>query len=374
MAEQVKQFNVAQDFPDGKVNSENLSAEVAAVITRTLKNLSFAGGTPLEGGIHEGGTLSMTFADTLTSADETALHGDTSNPCGGLIADHDNSATPEPEQPVKFNAPPFVAPVLRPSGTPLWAFSHDYTKRTTWFSEAEYVEESQIGTGDGATKNFLLGDSNIIDVTHGHISEEDTLDPEIYGHEGISSFAPIIKVNDVVKTEAPYDGTGGDYTLDYASGTVSFAVAPPSGHTIKASYFKEDGGQMILPVPYGYKYTLKRLEMQFSKDLTLMTTTFAEVWAGPPGGKFYVPGSRGTFKNLKDFLNWSEGSFPVIPQFGGSGDRGLQDDVIILSIPYEDPLELKGSDGAEWRCRLEGDIPHQGSYATTTIYGVTEEE
>lgn len=91
MAEQAYSFNVATEFPGGKVNTARLSTEVqASSIITALARVDGAGGT-VSGDVRTGGTVDIVFKAPLSAGDETTLHGDVTGPAGGLIAAHNNS-------------------------------------------------------------------------------------------------------------------------------------------------------------------------------------------------------------------------------------------------------------------------------------------
>ena len=103
---QTKTFDVTADFPGGKVNLPNLRKEIEAhpAITTALDGgrIDTSGGTPDGFGVFTGGTVNIFFKDTLSAAEETALHGDTSGPAGGLIAAHNNGPSKAPPQKVEI--------------------------------------------------------------------------------------------------------------------------------------------------------------------------------------------------------------------------------------------------------------------------------
>lgn len=262
-------------------------------------------------------------------------------------------------------------------GDRLWCFSTNFCDRTTWFPGSIYVEEKSIGTGNGSTVEFSMGDTYIIDVTHGKISQEDDLLPAMFGKDG-DTFSPVVKLDSTAKTERGYDkNSGGDYEIDYVTGTVTFFSAPANGVDVRASYFKAYSSIQIIAPPAGKQFEFEDIELQFTDDLVITTNIVAEIWAYNPydlPNKMYIPGTRGTYKNLHDFINWSKGSFPVIPQFGGSGPRALKGDIYHMRVVYRSPIILKSSLGVEWRIYLADDIPLQGSFGTVTLYGIMNNE
>ena len=130
--------------------------------------------------------------------------------------------------------------------------------------------------------------------------------------------------------------------------------------------------------PAGYKTIIVRSEAQFSDDLVMNDTLIAAVFTydpgqGAPPAKFEYPNSRTTFKRFYDFINHTNGSFPIIPAMGGSA-RGMANDILQLRWEYTSALELPSSAGAELRIWLENDNPFTGEIGTITFYGVDEPE
>jgi len=94
-------YDIAQDFPGGKVNIDKLKAEILAATGITIAldvgtGITQAGGTASEdGSVITGGTLTIPFRDDL-GAQQDVLDGGAgephgTHPAGGLIAAHDNS-------------------------------------------------------------------------------------------------------------------------------------------------------------------------------------------------------------------------------------------------------------------------------------------
>jgi hypothetical protein len=79
------QYSIANDFPGGDVNTARLINELRKGIPSNLVEKV----DTVEDAIY------LVFPTDLTSGEKTTLDNDQTNPAGGLIADHDNSALPE---------------------------------------------------------------------------------------------------------------------------------------------------------------------------------------------------------------------------------------------------------------------------------------
>lgn len=80
---QVYTYSESIDFPDGACDPGNLSDEIkASQISTDLKSV-----------YKLSGQVRVVFAAELSSGDKTLLDGDSTSPAGGLIAEHDHTAS-----------------------------------------------------------------------------------------------------------------------------------------------------------------------------------------------------------------------------------------------------------------------------------------
>lgn len=142
MPETTYNFSIAGDMPGGAVNEAKLVAEIqAAAITRALDGVSV-----------NGDVLAITFKDALTVGDETILHGDTSNPAGGLLAAHDNSPSEPETQQVEITNPPLaredgvIYAVPKPSGFNMVMCDRDIRINTCIVDPAAALEDLKVDT------------------------------------------------------------------------------------------------------------------------------------------------------------------------------------------------------------------------------------
>lgn len=258
-----------------------------------------------------------------------------------------------------------------------WAFSSNFCDRTTWFGDAVRVVGETLGTGDNSTTVFATSHSNLIDVVSGKISDEDYLVPT--ESQGGSDYKVHVKLNGVEKTERAFGAnSGGDYTVNYSTGQITFFVAPANGVVITADYFYENGSTMYIRPHIGKKTVITLAEAQFSADIDMTCAMIASTYTynpllGSPPAKFEYPTSRSTFKRFRDFVNYTLGSFPAIPAIGGT-IRGNSQPVYQLRFDYTSPIILPYSVGAEVRVWLETNTPFNGEMAFITFYGYEESE
>lgn len=267
---------------------------------------------------------------------------------------------------------PTIGATIPTIGTRAWIFSHDFCDKTTWYGESVQVVDEAVGTGDGTTVNFNFANQYLIDLSHGKVTDEDYI---------VDTYAPVVKINGVTQTEVPYGETSGDFTIDYEAGTITFAVAPATSAAITATYNYSPPNAAstlyIRPSP-GNKLTITVAEVQFSKDFVMNDNIISSIWSynpelGAPPAKFEYPGTRAKYKRLYDFINYTLGSYPIIPAMGGP-DRGFSQDIIQLRYDYQSAFTLNSSYGAELRVWMEHNRVCDGQCATIAFYGYEEPE
>jgi hypothetical protein len=221
--------------------------------------------------------------------------------------------------------------------------------------------------------------SSIIDVYHGKLWEEEQLE---------ATHRVSVEVDEgggwAAKTEVdPHDGIG-DYTIDYAAGTITFSPAIGTGANVRASYYRANGSQFILAPDPGKTLLIKSAEVQFSADIEMTDTVIFETFGyvdvfapqlmpGIPSGT-KIPLKKTVYKTLQQFIDESNGAYPSIPAIGGSGWRGVQSPVTVFPWNYAAALPLSAAAGMEVRIYCEHDLPFVGSYATATFYCLSEDE
>src|SRR3972149_4586443 len=76
-------YNITSDIPSGKVNTAELSNEIAqSSIVIALDSINTVGNT-----------LYIVFKDVLSTGDKTTLDNDTTGPCGGKLGAHTGITT-----------------------------------------------------------------------------------------------------------------------------------------------------------------------------------------------------------------------------------------------------------------------------------------
>lgn len=258
--------------------------------------------------------------------------------------------------------------------------SHDWTDPTTWHSNAVRVVD-EVATNSGDNQEYHLANPWVIDNYHGKMSKEDYRTDD----EG-NSYRVVVKVNDVTKTEQdPHYGSGGDYTIDYLDGYVNFLSALAPSDEVKVTYHYATDSKFTIKPDDGTQLSIFYVEVQFSKDVELNDSTYfqpkgyVDVFAPQytpspyPSGTLIPLGSPTIYKTMRDYQNDANRSYPTCPAIGGTGWRGMDDDIVVFVWDYTSSTILRSDYGMQIEIFLEHNEPMSGSYATVTFYCLVED-
>jgi hypothetical protein len=296
-----------------------------------------------------GDVLDIYMKDVLSEGDETTLDGVVSAHTGVPLEGEPQIVDLSTKTP---GGKSLIA-VKKADGLGGSKISHDWTDPCTWYQESSRVTGETL-TGSGVTWN--TANPNVIDLTHGRVSDEDDF-----------SSGYLLKVYDdaVEQTE----GSGDDYTFDYATGTVTFASTPTGPVTADYSY-ATDSTYTVSP-DEGKILSINRAELQFSKNVSMGDSYVDfEIWVYNP---YDLPNKilykRKRYKNIKDIINGANLGQGVIPAISG-----LSQDILVFPFDYVTTQDLKYSQGTELRIKINDDAPFSGEWATVTIYFNSETE
>lgn len=259
--------------------------------------------------------------------------------------------------------------------------THDYTDPTTWYGSSIYVLD-EVATDSGDQLTYTLAHANVIDVYHGKLFQEDFLKDS-----SNRSYRVTVKVNDVVKTEQdPHLGTGGDFTVNYVAGSVTFFSALNPLDVVKVTYHYATDSVFIIKPDSGKMLKIGAAEFQFTDDIVLTDTIkiqpygFVEIFdpancttnggSIPPGTKIPL-GPAITYKTIVDYLSESSKAYPVYPALGGTGWRGINKSIFTFHWEYVSNVVINSITGMEVRVSLHHDTPLTGTFATGTFYCTT---
>ena len=359
------QYTISEDFPNGKINVDTLSAEIrlSTIITA------------LDSIIVNGDTCDIIFKSELSTEDKTTLDGDTTNPCGGLIAQHDNTPN-APNMKVDLNnvyvdeKDKAVIAIDKPAGSEAVFVTHNFCDKTTWYDESVRVTDEVAIDDNTDHKHWNLANAFVIDMTHGNVHDEDNIKLR-ETHE----YEVVVKVNDVEKTMRPPFATdwseGGDYYVDYQNGQVIFKDSQ-EGNTVKVSYSYATSARWRILAESGKKVIIEGAEVQFSKDLiyndTLIYEVKAKVNEEPPVYVDAVPPIY--YKKVSQVIAEAQGTFPVINPCGGEA-RGITQEYYnypFIYIRRKELTTITTDYPLEFWLELENNIVFGGEHCSITFY------
>jgi hypothetical protein len=248
--------------------------------------------------------------------------------------------------------------------------------RTTWYEGVTIVTEFAL-TDSG---NQILWNTNTthdgpwIDLTHGKLFAEDLITaatPTLLCKVEVSTDAGTTWVE---KTENTFDDTDGDYSVDYAAGTISFNSALGGSDQVRASFSKAPATMTHTIKPgTGKRIRIVHVETQISKDVGITANVNYEVWAYNPNdlpNKMCI--KKSIYKTLNDFLYESTGVYPIFPKMDISNPRGIPEDIIVVPFNYTATRDIVDSLGVEIRVVLSK--PFTGTVCNSTFYCLEEDE
>ena len=260
--------------------------------------------------------------------------------------------------------------------------THNLTDPTTWYSESERVNDQTLNdTGDGLT--WVSPDSNWIDMRHGKILDEDglaakqaVLEPSNPHQYGVKITADGVEMT----SHDPFTGIGGDYSIDFANGRVTFDTSQ-AGKVVKAEYSKSVGtGWILQPLP-GKALVIEDSEVQFSNDAEMNNTFIRTVYGSadyfltqaernalgiPTGANYSIPIKTTRYKTIDQIIDEAVSSFPPVPAVGGS--RGFSQPKQIFKFKYGTASTLWSSLGMYVRISMDDGPAFTGERVTATFY------
>jgi hypothetical protein len=251
--------------------------------------------------------------------------------------------------------------------------------KTTWFVNSARVSETLSGSAGDTVYSGSY--SSWINMTHGHIWDEDTWKTAV-SH----AYDVVVVVNDVTQSmRTPYATSGGDYSVDHASGSITFFASQSNPVTCSYSYATDSC--FILKPETGMTLDIEEAEVQFSEDVVMNDAVLMDVYGyvqvfapqlwdgngGPYPLNTLIPIESTPYKRFAQFIDEALGSYPVIPAIGGS-ERGNSKATYGFPFKYGAIRRLWHQYGMELRICLENDKVFGGERATATFYIVSRAE
>jgi len=357
-------YSISKDFSSGAVSSTNLTAEIRK------STISTAFGYIDTSGDH----INIWFRDELSAADKMTLDGGTT-PATGLLALHDSvevvipNAVTLSHQLTSDNR--IRVAIEKSNSTSLDIFTPNWCDKTTWYQgSTRIVDEVANDTGNHLT--YQLAHTFLIDTYHGKLTGEDD-----FKDANGNSYRIVVKVNDSIKIEQdPHYGTGGDYTINYTAGNITFLNALQANDVVKVTYHYAQSSAFYIRPAAGTSLSIDVSEVQFSKDVEITDTIifqtfgYVDVFAPQLVNNPYLPGTKiplktFKYKTMNDYQNAAFKAYPSYPALGG---RGQTQEVIVFDWDYQRSLTLIANYGMEVKIFLEHDAPFLGTYATASMY------
>lgn len=240
--------------------------------------------------------------------------------------------------------------------------THNFCDPTTWYTtSARVVGETLTDSGDGLT--FTSANAWWIDMTHGKCWDEDALCLDV-----AHGYSVDVTSDAVAQTErAPFAPSGGDYVVDYAAGTITFASSQ-AGKTVLATYSRKVDSTFTVVPDAGTTVNIESAIARFSTDFTVSDSVVFEIWAydpNDPPNKVVV--KKTTYKTLMNFVEEASPPYAPLGTFGG-GARGIGGDVVSLPFRYGTVRPLRASQGLEIRVYLQNHTSFPGTTVMATFY------
>lgn len=375
-------FSLSADFPNHLVNIDRLTREIStSSIVTALDHIDV--------GITDPNACDIWFKDALSSGDQTTLTA--------LVTAHTGDPLPDGTRDAAGNKVVSLA-TRQADGTSLVAVkarfgkeviyaSHSFCDKTTWYWDSDRVTDKVL-TQNGTT--WESGDVNWIDLEHGKIFDEEAVKvDQATFHPPPHGYAIIVKVDGVTQTPCPaWKNTGGDYTIDYANGTVTPVGADWTGHTVTASYSKAATSGWVMIPTTGRALIIEAAEIQFSDDIVFNANLVIEIYGAidyfapellqsnggpyPPGTQ--VPIETTVYKTIDQYIDEAIGAYPAIPAFSNAAGRGYTRPRYIFQFHYTSARPLFSSLGMYMRIHIDGDEPFGGERSTATFYCLSKDD
>lgn len=307
------------------------------------------------------------------------------------LADYDTNFAPKANGAVVRRATSgFPATETRPrTGSKVQILSQNFCDRHTWYStSARRTAVAMVDSGTGLTWTLAsppaLGG---VDVTHGRLPHERRVR---------ATYRPVVKVNGTAKVEKdPHDNVG-DYTVDYATMSVTFGSSQ-AGATVTLDYSEVIDSRWYLKPAAGKRLRLISAELQFSVDARMEDTfmfqprgdvakftALAAYWdanGGPyPAGTMLPLGDPVCYQTVFDLIAEANLAYHPIPALKHAVPtwRDTVSDVVIFPWEYGEQATIDVSDGVgsdvnDIEISLEHHTEMTGSHAVVTFYCLSED-
>lgn len=260
--------------------------------------------------------------------------------------------------------------------------THNWCDKTTWYQKStRVVAETLSAVIVGET--YSTAHEYLIDTLHGKLWDENSLKDSAG-----NSYRVAVFVDGVQKQEVDPHTNEGDFSVNYELGVITFSPTIATNAVVTATYHYAGGSTFTIKPAAGKKLMMRTVEVQFSSDVEMNDTVifepygyvdvFAPQYLQANGGPYppgtLVPLGATVYKTMLDFQAESNGAMPKIPAIGGTGWRGIQNEIIVFPWDYAAMITVSSAAGMEIRMRLEHDTPFGGEFGTATVYCLSDDE
>lgn len=305
-----------------------------------------------------------------------------------------------PKPPIKSDGTPvFSLDKAQQDGAPLVALqgrlgseviyaTHNLCDETTWYNGSIRVTSASLIQSGSIWYHSGVGlQSKWIDLKHGKVFDEEGLieDQQIFANANGGDphgYSIEVIVDGVVKQERqPFATSGGDYVVNYHSGTIEPVSEDWTGLDVTAS-FSHAGSSIWYLEPLPNKVlVMENAEVQFSDDIIFHTgfvmgvEGYASIFApqliqsngGPLPDNARITLEETHYKTIDQVIDEAIMAFPQIPPMGGTA-RGFTKARNIFQFHYGAVRKLYSSLGMRVSVTTEGHVSFGGERATATFY------
>jgi hypothetical protein len=353
MANQKYTYSIQDDFPNHLVATDRLLQEIAAsAIVTALDRIDTAGDD-----------CDVWFKAALSQGDETILDG--------LVAAHSGTPLPAVAQPVSLDQTVQIHGTVEQTpleGRRYDVYTTDFTKKETWYQDSARVTGETLTDSGNHTTYTSLVSRFWIDVMHGKIFRE---------RDYRETYAPVVKVDNVAKTEHPAGTTSGDYSVNYTTGAVTFKTALVGTEVVTADYSYARTSLFKAAAPTGYVWTSNVVKVMYSKDMGMKDTIIFQLWGNIGAGMqpLSSPEYYQTLDDLKKDASRSEREATADTSAGDTWRMPTQPRcTLFYDYSGRAATSLQGAYAMEIRCWLENDIPFVGEMGCASFFGRKDEE
>lgn len=257
--------------------------------------------------------------------------------------------------------------------------THNFCDATTWYGDSVRTEEVLFNSGDNLT--FSGSHQKWINMYGGKVFDEGALVTDV-DHDYLAN---IIVGGVTMSAQNQFTQTGGDYSINFRSGSITFFS--PITSSVTCSYSYANGSSWYLTPEPTKALDIEQAEIQFS-DNVLMNDRVNFIVEGPidifapqlliSNGGPYSPGTlipveTTYYDTIYQMIDEALGSYPVIPAIGGP-TRGISSSIFGFPFTYNAVRRLRSVYGLRLKVKLDNDLEFGGDRATATFYCVARNE